>query len=165
MPQPSAWDSKKLSPATLLAIQFTAFGKEVYNPRKPAQVGVITDVMTSQLLPIWQFCEARDVTTTSGLEFAPSEVRRLLGVQSLRPLIMRYLYKRKINPVGASNQQVRVFADEEEKKEMKRYHPRSIEILKQFLGPIKPPLCSGRLMLPAATAVSPPASCSSTTGK
>ena len=56
----------------------------------------------------------------------------------LRAEILAYIHGRVEAGMLPNLKQTRIWADEEERKEMEICHPRSIEILKQFLGSISP---------------------------
>ena len=92
LPRPNAWDDKKLSLAALSSVKFTTLGYEVHDPTLPALDEPIADLMSPQLLPLWEYCETRDVISASGLESAPSDLQRMLGVHHLRPLMLKYLH-------------------------------------------------------------------------
>ena len=52
--------------------------------------------------------------------------------------IWRYLHERRLVDSATLTAKTQIYADADELEEMRECHPRSIEILKQFTGAIKP---------------------------
>ena len=69
----------------------------VFEPRKPFSSDGVLDELDSPLLPLYKFCESRNVMTLAGLEGAPAETLQLLKQHHLLPDIMRYLHGKRAN--------------------------------------------------------------------
>ena len=113
-----------------------ARGKAVHDPSLPQLVGSMFYESSRELTPLENFCETKDVLTPAGLEGAPAQVQQLLEDNQLRPEILKYLKDRRMKNAAAGPRKARVWADEEEREEMKVCHARCIEVLKKLLGPI-----------------------------
>ena len=64
------------------------------------------------LAPFVKYCESNNVNVVRDLEAAPKEVRNLLEVHHLRPMIMKYLYSGKVTRDVANAEPTNVYADE-----------------------------------------------------
>ena len=69
---------------------------------------------------------------------APPAVQKLLHDHQLLVEILKYLHERQSNNSRAQSDDVQVYADDEEQKQMKECHPRCIKVLEDFIGPILP---------------------------
>lgn len=138
LPRPQAWDDKALSTAAKQSIQLVALANTVFDPRKTGATEHVVDDLDSPLLPIYQFCESRDATTLADLAGAPPKILQLLKQHQLLPNIWQYLHGRSVHKALIGENKCRIWADEEERQEMELCHPRSVEILKQFVGSVVP---------------------------
>ena len=137
LPRPPSWDDTALSAAAKQSVKFVELGHAVFEPRKFQPADLDEDTLDSRLLPLCAFCETRDVATVVSLGDAPPRTQQLLKDHQLLPEIQKYLHARRIfRSLGGENV-VRIWADAEERREMKECHSRSIDILKRFLGPIQ----------------------------
>ena len=109
-----------------------------HDPRRPESEEEVLESLGDVATMVIQFCEAQNVTTPTGLQDAPTDVQRLLTDHARRPLILKYLHWRKSKAGPAGPVQVREYADKEELERMSSCHQRCIEVLKLFLGAIRP---------------------------
>ena len=64
------------------------------------------------LAPFETYCQSHNVNVVKDLEVAPREVRNLLEVHHLRPMIMKYLYSGKVARNLVNAEPAMVYADE-----------------------------------------------------
>ena len=138
LPRPPAWDNKKLTLAAKQAVSLSTLGRAVWNPRKPESVEQVIETLDPRLHDVLQFCEREKITKLKDLQDAPKDIQALLDDHTLRPLILKYLFWRANQANAATTQSVREYADKEELERMESCHQRCIEVLKCFLGGIRP---------------------------
>ena len=74
-----------------------AIGHAVHDPRMPSLRDQVLEAMDPQLLPVWEFCEARNVKKITDLEGAPKQTMQLLKNHRLLPEILKYIKERGDN--------------------------------------------------------------------
>ena len=101
-----------MSAAAHQAIKVRTLALDVHDPRHPAFEDESLVEKSEFLAPFEKYCESRNVNVVRDLEAAPKEVRNLLEVHHLRPMIMKYLYSGKVARDLVNAEPATVYADE-----------------------------------------------------
>ena len=120
----------------MAGIDISTVFSTVHDPRKLETEDEILETMNIQLYPLHQYCEGRDVVSPRELAAAPQEVRKFLNHPIGLPQVLKYIKWRQQITEQRRASSIQIYADEEEQKAMEQCHERSVEVLKDFIGPI-----------------------------